>query len=89
MVSAFDKASIPILSNRQRLLTRSEFQRLAEVPPEVEWFANLTNQNSRRAYRNDVSSFVCVVGVRNVDDSRTARHACSPKSPCPKLVRSP
>ena len=26
-----------------RLLTAAEFQRLADVPPEVEWFANLSN----------------------------------------------
>ena len=26
-----------------RLLTTAEFHRLADVPPEVEWFINLTN----------------------------------------------
>ena len=32
-------------------LTRAEFHKLAEVPPEAEWFANLDNPNTRRAYR--------------------------------------
>lgn len=32
------------------LLTAAEFQDLAEVPPEVEWFANIENDNTRRAY---------------------------------------
>ena len=32
-----------------RLLTAAEFHRLADVPPEVEWFANLSNPNTRRA----------------------------------------
>jgi hypothetical protein len=35
-----------------RKLTAAEFQKLADVPPEVEWFANLTNAHTRRAYRN-------------------------------------
>jgi hypothetical protein len=33
-----------------RLLTAAEFHRLADVPPEVEWFANLGNAHTRRAY---------------------------------------
>jgi len=37
-----------------RLLTAAEFHRLADVPPEVEWFANLTNPQTRRAYENAV-----------------------------------
>ena len=35
-----------------RLLTAVEFQRLADVPPEIEWFANLANKSTRRAYEN-------------------------------------
>lgn len=34
----------------ERLLTAAEFHRLAEVPPEFEWFANLTNPSTKRAY---------------------------------------
>jgi hypothetical protein len=41
-----------------RFLTRAEFHRLADVPPEAEWFANLDNENTRRAYRNDVGDFI-------------------------------
>jgi integrase/recombinase XerD len=29
-----------------RLLTAAEFQGPADVPPEVEWFANLSNRHS-------------------------------------------
>ena len=32
-----------------RLLTREEFQGLAQVPPEVEWFANIQNPRTKRA----------------------------------------
>lgn len=35
-----------------RLLTAEAYQRLADVPPEIEWFANLDNQATRRAYEN-------------------------------------
>ena len=41
-----------------RLLTAAEFHRLAEVPPEVEWFANLSNPSTRRAYENAVGDFM-------------------------------
>ncbi len=38
-----------------RMLTREEFQGLAEMPPELEWFANITNANTRRAYKGSVA----------------------------------
>jgi integrase/recombinase XerD len=41
-----------------RLLTAAEFHRLADVPPEVEWFANLSNPSTRRAYENAVGDFM-------------------------------
>lgn len=59
----------------ERLLTKIEFQRLSEVPPEAEWFANLTNENTKRAYRNDVTSFMRFVGVKAPQDFRTVTRA--------------
>ena len=59
----------------ERLLTRTEFQRLSEVPPEAEWFANLTNENTKRAYRNDVTSFMRFVGIKRPEDFRTVSRA--------------
>lgn len=46
------------------VLTRTEFERLADVPPEAEWFANIRNENTRRAYQNDLSSFMHFAGIR-------------------------
>ena len=40
------------ISPPEQLLTAAEFQRLADVPPEVEWFANIRNRSTRRAYEN-------------------------------------
>jgi hypothetical protein len=31
-------------------LTAAEFHRLSEVPPAIEWFANIRNEKTRRAY---------------------------------------
>ncbi len=49
--------SFPVEQNgvgvESRFVRRAEFHRLAEVPPETEWFANIDNENTRRAYRND------------------------------------
>jgi integrase/recombinase XerD len=59
----------------ERLLTRPEFQRLSEVPPEVEWLANIERENTRRAYRNDVSAFMRFVGIRRPEEFRTVTRA--------------
>jgi hypothetical protein len=47
----------------ERLLTAAEFQRLADVPPEVEWFANITNRSTRRAYENASKDFMRFTGI--------------------------
>ncbi len=42
----------------------SDFWKLADVPPEAEWFGNIQNQNTRRAYRNDVEEFIAFAGIK-------------------------
>src|SRR6266536_2331060 len=44
-----------------RALTAREFQGLADVPPEAEWFANIDNRQTRRAYQNDIKDFMTFV----------------------------
>jgi integrase/recombinase XerD len=34
------------------------FRRLSDVPTEVEWFANLSNPSTRRAYETAVKDFI-------------------------------
>ncbi|EPN30406.1 Orf28, partial [Pseudomonas syringae pv. actinidiae ICMP 18807] len=41
----------------ERRLTAIEFQQLAAVPAAVEWFANIDNPRTRRAYQNDLTDF--------------------------------
>ena len=52
-------------------LTRAEFEQLAEVPPEEEWLANITNAKTRRAYRNDVREFIGYAGLHNYGELRS------------------
>jgi hypothetical protein len=59
----------------KRLLTAAEFQRLAEVPPEVEWFANLRNRSTRRAYENAIHDFMRFTGIVRPDEFRTVTRA--------------
>ena len=58
-----------------RLLTAAEFHQLADVPPEVEWFANLSNQHTRRVYENAVKDFVRFTGIRRPEEFRTVTRA--------------
>jgi hypothetical protein len=67
--------------NRGRILTASEFQSLADVPPEVEWFANIENANTRRAYRNDVSESMAFAGIGGAQEFRFVK-----RSPCHRLA---
>jgi site-specific recombinase XerD len=58
-----------------RLLTAEAYQRLAEVPPEIEWFANLGNQATRRAYENALQDFMRFTGIAKPDEFRTVTRA--------------
>jgi hypothetical protein len=51
-------------------LSRAEFQGLSDMPPELEWFANLDNPHTRRAYRNDVKEFTAFAGVERREEMR-------------------
>src|SRR3954451_5086818 len=63
------------LARVSRLLTAAEFHRLAEAPPEVEWFANLTNPQTRRAYENAVKDFMRFAGIVRPEEFRTVTRA--------------
>jgi len=62
-------------ARQSRLLTAAEFHRLADVPPEVEWFANLTNPQTRRAYKNAVRDFTRFAGIGRPEEFRTVTRA--------------
>jgi integrase/recombinase XerD len=58
-----------------RLLTAAEFHRLADVPPEVEWFANLSNPNTRRVYENAIRDFMLFTGIAKPEEFRIVTRA--------------
>src|SRR5581483_8803094 len=67
--------SLPTLTNRSdmpsvRRLTDSQFQGLANVPPAIEWFANIDNHHTRRAYEIDVEDFSAFVGIQRPEEFR-------------------
>ena len=58
-----------------RALTAAEFHRLSEVPPAIEWFANIRNEKTRRAYKNDVQDFMQFVGIQSPEEFRIVTRA--------------
>lgn len=57
-------------TNEPRALTASEFRELAEVPAEIEWFANIDNPRTRRAYQIDLAEFMAFVGIQRPEEFR-------------------
>jgi len=66
--------SAPVVAPR-RPLTAPEFHQLAQVPPATEWFANIDNPNTRRAYRNDLEEFMTFVGISSPEELRVVTRA--------------
>jgi integrase/recombinase XerD len=58
-----------------RLLTAAEFHRLADVPAEAEWFANISNPNTRRVYENAIGDFMRFTGIQRPEEFRTVTRA--------------
>ncbi|SHN12663.1 Site-specific recombinase XerD [Pseudomonas asturiensis] len=63
------------IENSERRLTALEFQQLAAVPAAVEWFANIDNPRTRRAYRNDLQDFCSFVGLAGAEEFRAVNRA--------------
>jgi integrase/recombinase XerD len=68
---AFDRCYHPAMQAE----TRSEFERLANIPPEEEWLANIRNDKTRRAYRRDVREFVAFSGLIDFEELRSVTRA--------------
>ncbi len=68
-----DALAVPPTSSRA--LTAPEFQGLAEMPAEMEWFANIDNPRTRRAYRIDVADFMAFVGIQRPEEFRIVSRA--------------
>lgn len=58
-----------------RRLTAHEFMDLAAVPAATEWFANIDNPRTRRAYKRDIEDFCGFVGIDAPDQFRAVTRA--------------
>ena len=56
-------------------LTPAQVAHLADVPPELEWLANITNEKTRRAYKLDVGEFSQFLGLKRPEEFRTVTRA--------------
>ncbi|WP_259642738.1 site-specific integrase, partial [Pseudomonas syringae] len=54
----------------ERRLSAVEFQQLTSVPAAAEWFANIDNPRTRRAYLNDLQDFCSFVGLAGAEEFR-------------------
>jgi site-specific recombinase XerD len=57
------------------ILTAKEFQSLAEIPAELEWFANINNPRTRRAYQMDLKDFMRFVNITKPEEFRIVTRA--------------
>src|SRR5205823_14085674 len=69
------KISRALIPTKARALSAKEFLDLADVPPEIEWFANITNPQTRRAYQNDLKDFMRFTRITNPEVFRVVTRA--------------
>jgi site-specific recombinase XerD len=58
-----------------RILTAAAFQGMTDVPPEMEWFANLGNKATRRAYETALKDFMRFTGIERPEEFRIVTRA--------------
>jgi len=66
---------IVVGKGREWGLSPAEFFNLTDVPPEIEWLANIQNPNTRAAYQHDVVEFRRFVGIKRLVEFRTVARA--------------
>src|SRR6266849_10633241 len=69
------KSSRALIPSKARALSAKEFLDLTDVPPEIEWFANITNPQTRRAYQNDLKDFMRFAHITNPEVFRVVTRA--------------
>ncbi len=68
-------AGVSAPSPDESRLTAAQFQTLAEMPAAFDWFANIDNPRTRRAYQGDLEDFCHFVGLANADKFRSVTRA--------------
>jgi len=62
-------------TSQPRSLSAKQFGDLADVPPELEWLANITKLKTRRVYEEDANDFSHFAGLQNPVELRTITRA--------------
>jgi len=70
-----DNPQATSLVTTQRRLTAVAYQQLADIPPAIEWFANLGNAATRRAYENALKDFMGFTGIAHPYEFRSVTRA--------------
>src|ERR1700674_1693320 len=69
-------AALPTpITPTERRLTAAEFQGLADVPPEIEWFNNISNPGTKRIYKIAVGDFMRFTGIVRPEEFRIVTRA--------------
>ena len=68
-------ASELVSINSERNLTPDQYRDLADIPPELEWLANITNAKTRRAYKVDVAELISFTNLKDHSATRTVTRA--------------
>jgi integrase/recombinase XerD len=63
------------VTSATRLLSAAEFQHLADMPPEIEWFKNIRNPSTKRAYENAIKDFMLFTGIKRPEEFRDVTRA--------------
>jgi integrase/recombinase XerD len=53
-------------------LTPAEFNAHSDIPPELEWLANISNAKTRRFYKSDVTEFLAFSGLKDIKSPSVA-----------------
>ncbi|HRO22612.1 MAG TPA: tyrosine-type recombinase/integrase [Alcaligenes phenolicus] len=74
--SDFSTKNLPVKPDSStRILDLAEFQQLSEIPFELEWYANLDNENTRRTYKNALQDFMQFTGIQKPEEFRQVTRA--------------
>jgi len=70
------QTSAPVkLRASARLLTAAEFQALANMPAEAEWFKNIRSTSTKRAYQHAIKDFMLFTGIKQPEEFRRVTRA--------------
>ena len=67
--------SLSVYRTSTPTLAPGQFQGVGRRPPGIARFANLTNANTRRAYRQDLDDFMAFAGLRHPEQFRHVTRA--------------